>query len=185
MPKDLILSGTNIYLRKLGENDVSERYVQWLNDPETTRYMECRFTKWTLENLGAYVKQRQSPNEYFFAICLKNDNRHIGSVRLGPITANHLTSDIGLLIGDKGSWGKGLGTEAVRLATDFSFREIKLQKLIAGAYIDNIASIKAFEKCGYSREGYLKKHLYSEGKMVDALLFGYTATDFARQNHLS
>ena len=179
----MILSGTNVYLRKLDENDVSERYVGWLNDPETTRYMECRFTKWTLENLSAYVRQRQNPSEYFFAICLKNDNRHIGSVKLGPITVNHLTADIGLLIGDKSCWGKGFGTEAIRLATDFSFREIKLQKLIAGTYIDNIASIKAFEKCGYSREGYLKSHLYSEGKMVDALLFGYVATDFAKHSH--
>ena len=180
MPRDLMLSGSDVYLRKLDNSDVSERYVGWLNDPETNRHMECRFTKWTIENLNAYVRQRQNPNEYFFAICLINDNRHIGTVKLGPITANHLTADIGLLIGDKRCWGKGFGTEAIRLATDFSFRELKLQKLIAGAYIDNIASIKAFEKCGYLREGYLRSHLYSEGRMVDAVLYSYIAADFAK-----
>ena len=181
MHTDLKLCGTDIYLRKLVESDVSERYVGWLNDPETTRYMECRFSTWTIELLGAYVRQRQNPNEYFFAICLKGDNRHIGSAKLGPISVNHLTSDIGLLIGDKSCWGKGIGTEVIRLVTEFAFREIQLRKLIAGAYLDNIASIKAFEKCGYSREGYLKGHLFSDGKMVDALLFGYTASDFARR----
>ena len=182
MTEDLQLIGSTIYLRRLTESDVSKRYVQWLNDPETNRYMEYRFAVWTMEKLINYMRQRQNKTEYFFAICMLDNNLHIGNIKLGSINWDHLSADIGLMIGDKTRRGIGLGTEAIRLVTDFAFTKIKLQKLLAGAYIDNVASIKAFEKCGFSREGRLKEHSYSDGKRIDVILLGYTATDFAKQH---
>ena len=182
MTEDLQLFGSRIYLRQLTESDVTERYVQWLNDPETNSFLESRFSVWTMEKLISYMKQRNSKTEYFFAICMRDNNTHVGNIKLGSIDWNHLCSNIGLMIGDKSYWGRGLGTEALRLVTDFAFMKIQLKKLLAGVYINNVASINAFEKCGYSREGYLKEHSYSDGKRVDVILFGYTATDFVKQH---
>lgn len=184
MIENLHLVGKTIYLRKLTESDVSERYVQWLNDPEINRYMENRFLFWTMENLTRYVRQRKEEQSYFFAICLLNGDTHIGNIKLGPINPYHLSADIGLMIGDKACWSMGMGTEAIRLVTDFAFRELRLQKLTAGAYIDNAASIKAFEKCRFSKEGRLKNHVDSHGKRMDAVLLGYTAVDFVGKNKI-
>lgn len=181
MTDELQLMGSTVYLRRLAESDITERYVQWLNDPETNRYMEFRFTVWTKEGLIKYMSERQASTEYFFAICLRSNNMHIGNIKLGSISWDHLRSDIGLMIGDKAYRGRGLGIEAIRLVADFAFTKIKLQKLTAGAYVDNIACIKAFEKCGFIKEGRLKDHACSDGKRVDVIVLGCTAADFA--NH--
>jgi ribosomal-protein-alanine N-acetyltransferase len=179
MTEELQLIGSTIYLRRLAESDVTERYVQWLNDPETNRFMEFRFTIWTMEKLIKHMRERQADTEYFFAICMRVNNMHIGNIKLGSIDWNHLRADIGLMIGDRSHRMRGLGTEAVRLVTDFAFTQLKLQKLTAGAYIDNVACIKAFEKCGFRREGRLKEHACSDGKRVDVILLGCTAADFS------
>lgn len=182
MTDELQLMGSTVYLRRLAESDITERYVEWLNDPETNRYMEFRFTVWTREKLIKYMSERRAETEYFFAICMRDDNIHIGNIKLGSIDRDHLRADIGLMIGDKSYRGRGLGAEAVRLVTEFAFTHIKLQKLTAGAYIDNVASIKAFEKCGFSREGCLKAHACSDGKRTDVILLGCTAAAFAEQH---
>lgn len=181
MTDELQLMGSTVYLRRLAESDITEGYVQWLNDPETNRYMEFRFTVWTKEKLIKYMSERQANPEYFWAICMRDNNIHIGNIKLGSIDRDHLRADIGLMIGDKSYRGRGLGTEAIRLVTDFAFTKIKLQKLTAGAYIDNVACIKAFEKCGFTREGRLKEHVCSDGERADVILLGCTAGDFAGQ----
>lgn len=182
MTQELQLIGDTIYLRRLDESDFTERYVEWLNDPETNRYMEFRFTVWTREKLIKYMSERKASTEYFLAICMRDDNLHVGNIKLGSIDQDHLRADIGLMIGDKAYWGRGLGTEAIRLVTEFAFTKIRLQKLVAGAYIDNVASIKAFEKCGFTREGRLREHVCSDGKRTDVILLGCTAGDFAEQH---
>lgn len=184
MAEELQLIGDKIYLRRLQESDFTERYVRWLNDPETNRYMEFRFTVWTREKLIQYMSERQANAEYFLAICMRDDDLHIGNIKLGSIDRDHLRADIGLMIGDKAYRGRGLATEAIRLVTDFAFTKIRLQKLVAGAYIDNVASIKAFEKCGFTREGCLKDHASSDGKRVDVILLGYTAAEFFKKQRL-
>ena len=46
---------------------------------------------------------------------------------------------VGLLIGNRNMWGKGYGTEAIKLVTCHAFKEIKLNKLTAGIYANNVA----------------------------------------------
>lgn len=49
-------------------------------------------------------------------------------------------------------WGKGYATEAARASVDFGFREIKLERIIALAVPDNLASRKVMEHCGLKFE---------------------------------
>lgn len=54
-------------------------------------------------------------------------------------------------------WGKGYATEAARASVDFGFRELKLERIIALAVPENIASRKVMEHCGlvYERDAHL------------------------------
>src|SRR5262245_32549351 len=133
------LVGREIYLRRLTEADVTQRYVNWLNDPEVNKFMESRFVVWTLQSLTCYLQEHMNERNYFFAICLE-DHRHVGNIKLGPINRHHLTGDIGLMIGEKNAWGRDLGTEAIRLLKEFAFSQLELIKLTAGVYATNLAS---------------------------------------------
>lgn len=58
--------------------------------------------------------------------------------------------------------GRGIGAEALKYMTDFCFVKTELQRLQAEIHVDNVASQKIFEKCGYTQEGLIR-----QGKMVN------------------
>lgn len=165
--------GERCYLRILTVADVSQDYVDWMNDPEIMRFTEARFQSWSQEDIKNFVQQcEESDGNYLFGIFDKETNVHIGNIKLGPVNRHHRYASIGLVIGRKDYWGKGIGTEAIRLVCEFGFNDLKLRKLTAGAYATNKASIKAFQKCGFRGEGQLKRHYLDDGCYVDAVLLG-------------
>jgi len=170
---NLFLEDKHISLREIELSDVTKTYHKWMNDPEVTQYLESRFKTWSLKKLRSFVRKiKSSPDYIFLAIISKEKNKHIGNIKLGPINRNHNFADIGIIIGEKSFWGKGFATEAIRLVVDYAFNRLKLHKLTAGSYINNIASIKAFKKAGFLVEGIRKKHLFYNGSYVDGLLLG-------------
>ena len=113
----------------------------------------------------------ESENNILFAIIDKSSNTHIGNIKLGDIHPVHKYADIGLIIGNKNYWGKGIGTEAIKLVSQYAFENLNLMKVIAGIYENNVGSIKAFKKCGF-KEAYVKKDTYFfENKFIDAIYF--------------
>lgn len=176
------LTGERIYLREVRLSDVGEQYYSWMNDPEVVQYLETRFHPRSIENITEYVRAMDGKaDEPFFAICLNENDKHIGNIKLGPINWQHRHADISLLVGDKACWGKGFATEAIRLVTEFAFGELNLNKLKAGCYGDNQGSAKAFERCGFHREGLLQEHFWSKGEYVDSILLGLTRSKFLLQ----
>lgn len=53
----------------------------------------------------------------------------------------------------KSYWGKGIMTRVVAKLIDYAWRDLGLTKLTAQVYIDNPASGRVLEKCGFAREG--------------------------------
>ncbi len=47
----------NIYLRILSSGYVGDKYVEWMGDEETVRFLESRWKTYTLENLKEYVNK--------------------------------------------------------------------------------------------------------------------------------
>jgi len=167
------LVGERIYLREVRAGDVNAGYRTWLNDAEVNQYLETRFVPRSIENIAAYVRDLDGKSEsVFLAICLKENGIHVGNIKVGPINWIHRFADISLFIGDKSQWGRGLGSEAISLVTRFAFKELNLNRLQAGCYRSNLGSSRAFEKCGFQREGILRKKRFSKGDYEDELLLG-------------
>jgi RimJ/RimL family protein N-acetyltransferase len=172
MKKNRRIYGKNIFLRLLTPKDADQRYLGWLKDKEVTQFLECRWYKYTLKSLRKFVRhanRAKGPRDWLFGIFIKQTGGYIGNIKVGSINTIHKFGEIGLMIGDKKSWGKGYGTEAIRLATDFAFSDLKLNKLITGIYINNIGSYKAFMKAGYREVGKLEKHKLYKGKYIDEI----------------
>ncbi len=167
------LEGEWIYLREVRLADVNENYYRWMNDPDITRCLESRFCPNSLEGLREYVSSKQGDRDnLFLAIVLKEGDRHIGNIKLGPINWIHRFADVGILIGEKDCWGKGYATEAIRLVVDHAFRALNLHKLTAGCYDVNQGSANAFQNAGFVVEGIRKAHFCCGGKYVDGILLG-------------
>ncbi|MDI3549609.1 MAG: hypothetical protein PWQ15_711 [Methanobacterium sp.] len=164
------LMGEKVFLKILSPEDVGEEYLSWMNDKEVTQFLESRWTEYSLEDLKDYVKNiNESSNNFIFGIFLKKTCAHIGNIKIGNINHHHGFGDLGFLI-DKNYWNKGYGTEAIKLATKYAFRNLGLRKLFAGIYSNNIGSYKAFLKSGYQEVGRLKKHHRYQNTYVDQIL---------------
>ena len=167
-----IIQGKQIFLRRLTEDDATQEYVDWMNNPEVNQYLESRFYTQTIESTKAFIRSVTNDNNYQFGIFDKVTGRHIGNIKVGSINHFHKYADVGFLIGDKSCWGRGIATEAIHLASEFAFKSLKLHKLWGGAYSPNIGSMKAFLKNGYQQEGAKKNQYLCHGEYVDDVLFG-------------
>lgn len=172
------LEGERIYMREVRPSDVNENYYRWMNDPEVARYLESRFYPNSMEGIKDFVTGKLADREsVLFAIVLKEDDRHIGNIKIGPINWVHRLADIGLMIGEKDCWGKGFATEAIKLITDYGFRTLNLHKITASCYGNNAGSAKAFIKAGYAEEGIRPSQYFCEGKYEDLVLLGIIKAD--------
>ena len=167
------IEGKNICLREIQISDAKKNYYNWMRDPEVNQYLESRFEKWSVRRLKNYVKEiKINRDNFFWAIMLKETGRHIGNIKLGPINRKHGFADLGIIIGEKPYWGKGFATEAITLVADYAFKKLKLNKLTAGAYANNIGSVKAFKNAGFLIEGIQKSQYLYNKKYVDGVLLG-------------
>lgn len=167
------INGKHIYLREVRLTDVNESYYSWMNDREVTQYLESRFYPNSLDALRKYVEHKLNDREnVFMAIILNKSNRHIGNIKLGPINWIHRYADVALMIGEKDCWGKGYGTEAIRLIADYAFDKLNLHKLTAGCYDANKGSSESFQKAGFTIEGICKSQYYCIDKYVDSIRLG-------------
>lgn len=75
--------------------------------------------------------------------------------------------------------GRGLGTDAIKLVMAFAFYDLGLNRL-HGSIIDvNQASLRAYvDKCGWSREGVSRQHIWRHGRFVDLHQVGVLKEDF-------
>ena len=167
------LEGEHIQLRALDDEDVGPAYLSWLSDRLGNRYLESRYRPPTLAGLRQWVAaQNASSSELLFGIFLRDagtEGAHVGNIKLGGIDRVHRRGDIGLLIGDRDSWGKGIATEAIGLVTRFAFDQLGLNKVTASCYEPNEGSRRAFLKAGFVEEGRRLAHFFCDGQFVDCI----------------
>jgi len=167
------LKGVDIYLRCLSDDDVTEEYVNWMNNKKINQYMETRHQSWSLSEIKDYVnRQNMSGDQLFLGIFLFS-GKHIGNIKLGVISTLHSLASISLFIGALDCQGKGYSIQAINLLKYYVFHVLGLKKIIAGMYADNTASLKAFLKSGFQLEGIFKNHYeLGNGKRTDIFQVG-------------
>lgn len=157
-----------IYLQSISEQDASEQYVSWLNDPLVNQYLETRLNHQDLDTIINFIRDViANPNEHLFTIRLKSNNQHIGNIKVGAINSSHNIGEVSLFIGDKDSWGKGIAKQAIQLISRYSIEILKLRKLSAGAYRPNKGSTFAFINSGYIEDCVLTDHYLMNGQPCD------------------
>ena len=164
----LNVSDDKIYLRPLTAEDATPGYCAWLNDPEVTKYLEVKSC--TMEELKAYIKRHvDSPNSMFLGIFDKINGKHIGNIKLEPINHKSGTAVLGIVIGDKEYWGKGVGTEAVKLCVRWVFESLGLNELTLGFIAGHVAAERSYERAGFAYLRTNKHKVWNEGAWHDEI----------------
>lgn len=183
-----VVRGQNIYLQPFTSEHVESLcYFDWLNDIEVVRYLgrEEYPGKFSIVDLRDYAKQMwESPYVSFFAVYAAGTDRFIGTAKINFLNEKLHKSgiaDVGIMLGDRSCWGKGLGADVLRTASVYAFDKLRARKLTAGAYSLNTAVIRAFLKIGYKEEGRLRNQFFiGENDYCDHVLLGCLAHELIR-----
>ena len=144
-----IVTSDSIYFRQLGTKDATARYCSWLNNPQVNKFLDTK--KATVASLRQYIKDKNSkPDCIFLGIFDKTNHLHIGNIKLEPIDFVAKKAIVGILIGDKDYWGRGVGTKAMRLVIKYAFKDLKLNQLELNVKMGHQAAIKLYQKVGFA-----------------------------------
>ena len=176
--KPPFIVGERVYLRPLKRGDLDGNYIDWLNNPETSRYLEVAIFPQTKEHLeNFYDTVTAAHDQVILAIADQETGQLIGNVKFGPISWTHRKATLGLHIGEKKFWGEGIGAEVTKLTVEYSFFDLNLRRIELGVYADHKTAVKTFKKVGFKEEDRLRKDLFYEGDYEDHLWIGLLRTE--------
>ena len=162
-----VLETPRLRIEPFGEAWLSERYVAWLNDPDVVRYSENRHRRHTIESCREYLASFIGTPHYYWAIVTRSPGPcHIGNIT-AYLTPEHGIADIGIMVGEKSSWGAGYGGEAWMAVCDYLLREVGVRKLTAGTLSVNRGMLSIMNRVGMQSDGVRVAHYLIGGDAVD------------------
>lgn len=126
--------------------------MNWLRDDEVRRYLSdaqdvSDSMERLLERVSLPVLTHLFSGGGRFYMVYGRHNRPMGFVRL-VVSASE--TEIVLVIGERASWGKGLGSAALREALRIAFFELRSPKVVANIRNENVRSLRAFKSAGFA-----------------------------------
>jgi len=183
----MLIQGRLTRLELFGERHLYDPvYFQWLRDIEVVRYIgrDELLAGIPFAEVEDYVKQLWT-NEFctFLAVHDDESGKFIGTAKVNFISERgrkHGIADMGIMLGDRASWGKGMSTDVLRAISVYAFDVLKARKLSAGAYSLNIPVVKAFQRIGYKVDGSLRQQLQAENVYCDHVLLSCFENELVR-----
>lgn len=146
--KAIELESERLFFRPLSLKHLSLAYVNWLNDLDVNKYLESR-GNFTIKLLEDFLIEQEQKDILFWAIHLKDSNKHIGNIKIDPINYEDNSGEYGILMGDKTNWGMGYSKEASLAIINYCFKEVKLSRITLGVIEDNINAVMLYKKIGF------------------------------------
>ena len=165
---------SNLILRILKPEDVSEQYVSWYKDDDVVRYSDNQYRNFTFDGQKEYVKACLE-NKDIDLYGIFSENAHIGNITISGLESIHKRGEITYVIGDKNYWNKGIASFAISNIIEKA-KSYGFHKLFAGLAHLNIGSKIVLEKNGFILEGVRKSHLYYNNTFYDQLDYGLILT---------
>jgi len=157
------MSKDNVYLRPMTAADTA-KIVTWRNKDFVRRNFIYQ-KPFTEEGHMTWFREQVKPGRVAqFIICVekeddglsdadrkcgKNVDKEVGSVYLRDIDLETRVAEYGVFIGEEEALGRGYGTAAAKLALDYGFRTLHLQKIFLRLLEDNIGAKRSYEKAGF------------------------------------
>jgi len=129
-----------------------------------------------------FVENGFNPERYPFSIRALSDDKLIGFLGLW-LNLIHSEAWVGIGIGEREYWGKGYGTDAMKLAVQYAFLELDLQRVSLGLHAYNPRALKSYEKVGFRLEGRTRQDVLREGRRTDTLWMGILREDWLQKQN--
>lgn len=166
-----ILKTKRLILRPIQRGD-EPCFAKYLNNWRVSRYLALPPFPYTMRHAKAWVdlniKNDKKKKKTDIVFVIETTDGFVGLIGLHGISGHK--GELGYWIAEP-FWGYGFATEAARVMTKFGFKTLGLRRITATTRIPNKASMKVLVKCGFEKEGHLRKALLRGGRFYDLYLF--------------
>ena len=149
----------DIVLREIEYEDASG-YLNYMNRPEMLDFLTKEHIPNTLEKaleeLQYWGSLFPTKRSIYWAIALKSNNLIIGTAGFNHFSFSNSKSEISYDLSPD-YWGKGVMLKSLKHILKFAENNLQVVRVQATVTIDNNNSIKLLERCGFEREGYMKR----------------------------
>ncbi|NJC98700.1 MAG: GNAT family N-acetyltransferase [Anaerolineales bacterium] len=162
----------------------AKREVHWQRDSEFHRladsepammFSEKRLKEWVEKQM----ENGFEPQRYPFSIRSLEEDELIGFIGLW-VDLIHNEAWVGIGIGERGFWGRGYGTDAMKLCLQYAFTELNVHRVSLGLHSYNPRALRSYEKAGFKLEGCTRKDIRREGRYTDGLWMGILREEWFR-----
>jgi [ribosomal protein S5]-alanine N-acetyltransferase len=136
---------------------------RWLSFDSLTREQQAERLTGAIERAAADPR-----TEYYLAVTDSTTDALIGFVRIG--LSGVRAAKLGYAIAAD-HWGHGYATDAAQTMITFGFATLGLHRITAAIGPDNAPSITVVKKLGFTREGRLRDHVFTNGAWRDSELY--------------
>lgn len=150
------------------EKAAAEFYMRTLNDNRVKLYLGGTYG-FMLSAEEEWLKKAGSDDNLMVWAMYANNNL-IGSIDLHNINRHDRQAELGIVIGDKDYWGKGIAAACEAMVLEFAFNNIiagGLNKVDARVFDGNTASRKALDKVGFGTIGIRRQDIWRNGRWLD------------------
>jgi RimJ/RimL family protein N-acetyltransferase len=155
-----LLEGHAVNLRIAEKEDVP-LIAEWWND------MEYFGEHQGLMTISKAKLEKVVLEDTIFFVIEKKDGTKIGHIS-GWMRGRMMEIGFALVPSER---GKGYGTEAIKIMVDYLFLSKDIVRIQVSTGTKNIASQKALERAGFSKEGIMRKSWYIRGEYRDMYLY--------------
>jgi ribosomal-protein-alanine N-acetyltransferase len=173
------LSGELTTLREFRTSDL-EDYLAIVADDRVTSWLsfDSRNRAEAEKALTAIVERaaQEDRPDYLLAVTRRDGDSVVGFARLGPtgVKAAHLGYAI-----NADHWGRGYATDASSVMLRLAFRTLGLHRVSAAIGPENEASIAVVKRLGFSYEGHIRHHVFTNGDWRDSLLYSILEHEYS------
>lgn len=174
-----VLEGERIRLRAVELAD-AERMQRWLNDPgvQWTGRGPRVLSRKALEKMYEKSTDAEIAPRVVEMAVETHDGRHIGMVQVTDIDWVHRHATVNLLVGEADYKWRGFEEVALRLAGEYAFRLMNLNRLAAGVAGDNHRMQKCLEIAGFRVEGRMEAYWWTGTRYEDRICMRLLAQEY-------
>lgn len=166
-------------LRKPERSDIDALYVV-KNDPEIASMLGGFSIGYSTTDLEGWIDLHRAAKDEALFVIVDTKDRAIGHVGLYKINHRIRSAEFAIVIGDRSTWGKGLGRACTRFAIEYGFDELNLRRIYLEVLATNERAIKLYRSLDFVEEGRLRQAQWQQGKYVDVLLMGLLIEEYRR-----
>jgi len=154
--------GQVIVLRKKTIADAEQDY-QWRCDPELATFDAAHpFGGSLREYLSIFGDELKYPSPYRRTLAVEDmGGRHIGNVMYYNVDYSRRETEIGVTIGIKDKWGRGMGTDLIKTFVRHLLDTTILDRVYLKTLDWNVRAQRCFEKAGFRRYGTSRRGEYN------------------------